>query len=108
MWKLWLDDQVYSGLARRAAPEGFLSADSVESAKDLVRQFGPPEEMSLDHDLGGEDVVSFLHWLEGFVNFERAYGNLLPPPIYRVHSENPVGSKRIISFMETWRKGVGE
>lgn len=109
MWRLWIDDQAKDSIEKRKTPDGFLSALSSEEAKELVRLYGPPAFMSLDHDLGGgDDVVEFLTWLECFINFERNFGDLLAPPDYTIHSENPIGRKRIESFMETWRKGVGK
>jgi hypothetical protein len=97
-WKLWLDDQVHDeDTPNRHAPLGFHGADSSIQAKGLVRLYGPPEFMDLDHDLGGEDTaMSFLRWLA------EEYPDSCPR--YRIHSENVAGQKNIVSFMDSWRR----
>lgn len=75
---------------------------SSSEAISWVEANGMPESMSLDHDLGGDDTVMvFLKWLFGFAD-----GKGLGPPPYRVHSANPIGSKNIESFMESWRRSL--
>lgn len=98
-WKLWLDDQAEDvELPRRHAPVGWISATSSEAAKALVEANGAPYIMDLDHDLGeGDDALMFLRWLADTVAI---------PPKYLVHSMNPIGRERIVSFMECWKKEI--
>ncbi len=97
-WKLFLDDQIDDPSAPdRWVPEGFIGAASTAQAITLVDELGPPEYMSLDHDLGVADrSIDFLKWLSS-----EYYYN---PPDYVVHSANPVGRKNIIAFMESWKR----
>lgn len=98
-WKLWLDDQIHDlDTPERHPPKGYIGAASTKDAIWLVESLGLPKFMSLDHDLSGEDTsMEFLKWLSA--NFET-------PPDYRVHSANPVGTKNIISYMESWKKSI--
>lgn len=88
-WKLWLDDE-------RPVPEGFRGALSSQEALDLIGVLGPPELMSLDHDLGGDDTT--MVFLRGLSEV------LESPPRYRVHSANPVGRENILAFLRSWEK----
>lgn len=94
-WKLFLDDQIHDPeTPRRWTPVGFLGAASSREAISLVEKFGPPELMSLDHDLGESDrAIDFLKWLADHCD---------DPPQYLIHSANPVGRENLRSFMESW------
>jgi hypothetical protein len=98
-WYLFLDDQANEpGIPMRAAPSGWTVARTSVEAVALVERQGPPQAMSLDHDLGGDDtVMRFLRWLADTAT---------TPPSYTVHSANPVGRDNIISFMESWKRSV--
>jgi hypothetical protein len=105
-WKLWLDDQSFDYDApERKAPDGFIPAVNSEQAKALVFEFGMPDFIDFDHDLGidrdGEEdtAMKFLRWLESIYNLP--YNN---PPGYMIHSANGEGAKNIQSFMESWKK----
>lgn len=69
------------------------------AALEIVKEFGLPSFMALDHDLGGSDTTMvFLYGLsEMFLFSETA------PPDFAVHSANPVGSLNIQSFMASWK-----
>jgi len=56
--------------------------------------------MSLDHDLGGDDTT--MVFLKRLVN--EVWDGKTNPPDYAIHSANPIGSKNIQSFMESWKK----
>lgn len=94
MWKLWLDDErpcLYD------ESEGWVVARSSEEARGLVMRLGPPERMSLDHDLGGDDTAMvFVHWLSDN-HFEKL-------PKWQIHSENPVGIENLKSFLRSWER----
>lgn len=100
-WKLWLDDQLDdSSLPARQVPDGFIGAKTVDEAKALVLQHGPPIFMDLDHDLGvGGETPEFLNWL--FYEY-----GAVEPPSYRIHSENCVGRPNIDAFMSSWVRSL--
>lgn len=88
--KLWVDDI-------RLPPDGWFWAKTSEEAILFIKEHGIPEEMSLDHDLGGDDTVMvFLKWLAGNVEFK--------PFRWKVHSQNPIGKKNIEAFLKSWQK----
>jgi len=99
-WKLWLDDQMLDNEAPdRHCPEGFFGARSTGEAQRLCLMAGPPSFVDFDHDLGGsDDALVFLHWLE------KSFPDT--PPEYQIHSANPVGRERIVSFLESWKKSL--
>jgi hypothetical protein len=95
VWKLWLDDEPH--LKLRSIPRSFVGAVSSTEAIELVKKYGPPTFMDLDHDLGGDDTaMKFLYWLR-----ETHPDNI---PSWSIHSMNPVGRNNINSFMENWEK----
>jgi hypothetical protein len=123
-WYLWLDDERdprvvlapdngEECLGTRYAQyveNGLLEVDwrwakSVDHAIRMVEEYGLPNTMALDHDLGWDDkrpderydAVRFLRWL-----FENGYGL----PAWYVHSANPVGRANIESFMRSWEKSL--
>jgi hypothetical protein len=92
-WNLWLDDE------RPCPHEEWQIAKSTEEAKKLVLSLGPPDRMSLDHDLGGNDTsMLFVRWLS-----ENYFQQM---PLWRVHSANPVGKANLESFMGSWARSV--
>lgn len=70
----------------------------------MVDEFGPPEFIDFDHDLGElepgfeDKAMRFLKWLEG------AYPYAIDGLDYRIHSANPEGAKNIQAFMDSWRR----
>lgn len=100
-WKLWLDDQIHDPeTPERWTPEGFTGSPSTQDAIRLVKLFGMPEFMNLDHDLGGEDKV--IHFLNQLFDL---YPDG-PIPDFLIHSANPEGAKNIYSFMDSWRRSM--
>ena len=74
-------------------------ARSSKEAIEIVREFGLPDFMALDHDLGGTDTTMvFLYTLSDFFLFSE-----VEPPHFAVHSANPIGSLNIQAFMKSWR-----
>lgn len=114
-WNLWIDDMrdpavvlkpsfvrafpefgMYGGLLLKA--EDFIWSKRASDAQRLVKNFGPPKFMALDHDLGDHTVFEFLKWLaEEYPNH---------PPGWRSHSANPEGVKNINAFMQSWHKSL--
>lgn len=100
-WELFFDDEKDCPISLNG--EDRKVARSVQEAKELVLQFGPPKMMWLDHDLRmvndkPSDTMEFLNWFMGMCQTE--WGNY-PKLDYFVISANPVGRKRIESIM-TW------
>lgn len=101
-WKLWLDDQAYDPeTPERWAPEGYLIATTSQEAVELVKLYGAPIFMDLDHDLGEvngqtDDACKFLRWLQ-----EHHTNNM---PDYQIHSRNVEGQKNILSIMNSWQR----
>lgn len=94
--RLYIDD------VRTPPTTDFIVVRSSEEAICFIKQNGWPTFMSLDHDLGGEDTT--MVFLKRLVN--EVWDGTTNPPDYTIHSANPVGSKNIESFMESWKKSV--
>lgn len=99
---LFLDDERTTDMVNQAKwPQlSVVTARSTAEAIETVRAHGFPTFCSFDHDLGGADTtMEFLKWL--------AYeGDCPAPPPYVVHSQNPVGTKNIIAFMDSWERSL--
>ena len=109
-WKLFLDDvrevdQVYltSDIDR------FKVARSYDEAVSLVREYGCPEFISFDHDLGWnveKTGKNFANWLV-YQDME-ADGKFFPENFsYKIHSANPVGAENIQKYLESYLKSKG-
>lgn len=95
MYRMFIDD------VRNPIEEDWVVVRSSNEALEYVQNNGMPSFISFDHDLGGDDTTMvFLRKLVDLWN-----GDDLPPD-YKVHSANPVGSKNIVSFMESWKKSL--
>lgn len=94
--RLWVDDE-------RPAPDGWVWAKT--SAEAIVRLAGLDSddprafgEVSLDHDLGGDDTTrQVVLWL-------CEHGGW--PSIVRVHTANPVGRDWLVGMVERYGPGV--
>ena len=86
----------------RNPSEDYIVLRSSEDAIQFIKQNGWPEFISFDHDLGGEDTT--MVFLKRLVN--EVWDGKTMPPDYIVHSANPIGSKNIVSFMESWKKSI--
>jgi len=92
-WKLFLDDERYP------TKEGWIIARSSEEAIRLCLELGLPQEITFDHDLGGDDTsMVFLTWLtnallDKYVVFPEGF-------TYSVHSQNPIGVRNIQGLMD--------
>ena len=92
-WKLFLDDE------RFPKDTDWVIARSSSTAIKMVSRWGIPQEISFDHDLGGQDTsMKFLHWLakaliKKQVSFPVDF-------VYSVHSQNPVGARNVACLMD--------
>jgi hypothetical protein len=89
--KLWVDDV-------REAPPGWVRSYNSKEAIDFLKGFWEEvEDVSLDHDLGGEDTgMKVLIFIEYMVAIEQ-----YPAPIITIHSWNPVGRERMESAIQS-------
>jgi hypothetical protein len=92
---------------------------------DYIMSHGIPYMVSFDHDLGDEfhflesdkPILSLEEVVFEYDKYEELTGyhaakwlvdycldNNLTLPIYFVHSDNPVGTKNIISYLENFKK----
>jgi hypothetical protein len=80
--KLWIDDI-------RPAPSGWTWAKTLDEA--LSAYLAGADEISFDHDLGGDETsLPLAKRIE-----ENAFTGQLKPPVWHVHSANPVGRKNL-------------
>lgn len=95
--KIWMDDD----LVDRKAPEGWIHVTTAFEAIDYLKK-GDVIELSLDHDLGddelygrGVDVVDFL--------CEQAFnGNPVWPKKIHLHTANPYGRDSMIRSLQRY------
>lgn len=92
--KLYLDD-------KRDPPTeiawSHIVVRSYDEAVQLVKDFGFPEEVSFDHDLGTEKTgLDFAHFL---IDLDLDTGTMPDNFSYNVHSANPVGRANIVGLL---------
>lgn len=88
--KLWLDDL-------RPAPEGWVWVKTAWDAIEVLGR-GGVAEVSLDHDLGGDEHGTgqmVASWIEA-----EAYHGRLARLAWRIHSMNPIGAERMKLALE--------
>lgn len=99
-FNLFLDDE-------RDPPRScdWIIARTFDEATQLVRVLGPPDMMSLDHDLGeGKSGYDFAKWLIDYLIEEDLEADF----DYYVHSQNPVGRNNINSLFESFKSFRGK
>jgi hypothetical protein len=96
--KLWIDDV-------RPAPNGWVWAKTLDSALRLYLMEAP-DEISFDHDLGGDETSMPLAKLIE----DNAFNGVREPPRWHVHSANPVGRKNLEAALRNadryWRQAT--
>ena len=93
--KLWVDDL-------RPAPDGWIWSKTSENTIDTLMLSRPGEivEMSLDHDLGGDDTTrGVVLWLCENPSYW--------PAIVLVHSANPVGREWLEGMINRYHPNLG-
>lgn len=96
MYRLFLDD------VRNPPDNDWVVCRSTQEAIEIIVQKGLPDFMSLDHDLGGDDTT--MVFLKRLVS--EVWDGKSNPPEYQVHSANPIGTKNITSYMDSWKKSI--
>lgn len=92
-YKLFIDDE------RWPVKPDWIIARSSHDCKCAILYYGMPNEISFDHDLGGDDTsINFINWLtDRLISGE----SVLPPGfVYTIHSANPVGAANICGKMD--------
>lgn len=94
MKKLWLDD------LRPVPDDSWDLAVNFDDFKSYIREYGVPELISFDHDLGpGKTGYDCAKWL---VDQHLAINE------FEVHSMNPVGRDNIINLLTWWKNIYGK
>jgi len=101
LWKLYIDD------LRTPPDDSYIIARTVEEAQILIQQFGMPNFISFDHDLGMDDTENllptgydFAKWL---VDMDLDEIFEIPSDFeFQVHSQNPVGAKNIQTYLDSY------
>lgn len=100
MYSLFIDDLRNISYLGNVETENWKIARSSFEAKKVVLQFGIPDFISFDHDLGENDTsMVFLKWWTG------QYPET-PFPKFHIHSSNPVGKMNIESFILSFNRSL--
>lgn len=87
---LWVDDL-------RPAPEGWTWAKTSYDAL-LILAYNVPDEISFDHDLGGDDTSRLVvMWLAEHDRW---------PKVCRVHTANPPGRDWLVGMINRYGPGI--
>jgi hypothetical protein len=94
-WKLFLDD------GRYPVRNDWVIARNFDDAVWYVRNYGLPDHIAFDHDLGHPKNYTGMDFAKWFANYIMDNELKLPQTFsYSVHSQNPVGAANIRSYMD--------
>ena len=101
-YKLFIDDERFPA----GCPDDWVIVRSSIAAQKAVMEFGLPEFISFDHDLGGDDTSrKFVIWLiDWMLDNELSFQNRKFD--FYVHSQNPVGAEWINKTMTGMIKNI--
>lgn len=102
MKKLFIDDE------RFPVGDDWVIVRTSADAIKYVEEFGIPDWINFDHDLGGDDTSrKFINWLMMEMSFkpEMKFPNGFG---FDVHSQNPVGKQWIVGTMCRMMEEFGE
>ena len=91
-YKMFIDDE------RFPVTDDWTIVRSSQQAIDCVLNHGFPQNISFDHDIGGDDTsMLFINWLIDYMldcdlHFPEGF-------TFDVHSQNPVGARNIRSIL---------
>ena len=81
---------------------GRIIARSYDEAVRVVKMYGFPKVVDLDHDLGeGKTGSDFATWL---IEYDMVHGDMPAGFEYYAHSSNPDGHKNIMVKFESYMK----
>lgn len=97
--RVWLDDL----LDDRAAPDGWVHVTTAPAAIALL-ETGRVVELSLDHDLGDDDLAGKgVHVVDHIAEQQMLYGrDLWPRDGITIHSANPAGRDQMARAIERY------
>lgn len=103
-WKLFLDD-----IRNPKTADNWKIARNSDEAFYLIKEYGCPEHISFDHDLGCDIYGSLLPTAYDFTKQfadKILDGDIVLPEnfTFYVHSANPVGAKNIENYMNNLLK----
>lgn len=113
---LWLDDirDPNMGVWRdQYIPEYDPKVDEIVWVKeypefvDYIREFGIPDEIFFDHDLGDDELGTGHDAAKWLVNYCMDNGGI-DVPRWSIQSANPVGRQNINSILSNYRKSIGK
>lgn len=94
---LYLDDE--------REPKTDFPWDIVRTYDDFIEHitdYGFPDVMSLDHDLGEEHTgYDCVNWM---IEYGVEFGIDPNEILFNIHSANPVGTKRMKAAIESWKR----
>lgn len=95
-YKLYIDD------LREPESDGYIVVRSSSAAIDMMCEFGCPEFISFDHDLGGDDTAMIIiKWMIE-LDLDKG-GEFIPKNFdYHIHSANPVGAKDMKGLLKNY------
>lgn len=112
-YNLFIDDERYPS---EHSTRDFVIVRNSDDAIITMKEYGCPEFISFDHDLGGDDTsMIIVNWMIAMDLDRRTYGLengfFIPDNFeFDVHSQNPVGAKNIKELLNsylTFRKADG-
>jgi len=104
---LWLDDIRIPPSHYHDSGEWRI-AKSYNEAVFAVFKYGFPQEVSLDHDLGGgSDVKTGYDFAKWLIEYDHETGKMPKDFRYHCHSANPVGRKNILELLEAYINAKG-
>ena len=99
-YRIFIDDQRFP-----TSPDWMIARTSYDAIY-FVSNWGMPNEIAFDHDLGGRDTsIAFIYWMLDYL-----LDNNIKFPVgfkYSVHSQNPVGAKNIRIMMDNIIDEIG-
>jgi hypothetical protein len=95
-YQLFIDD------LRKPASGSWVVARTSHEAIALLENWGCPDVISFDHDLGGDDTAMAV--VKKMIEMDMdAEGRFIPADFkYLVHSANPVGRENIVGLLQSY------
>jgi hypothetical protein len=101
-YNLFIDDERMPPEVNATATDVFHIVRNYDDAVKYVTEHGVPQFISFDHDLGkGLTGYDFAKWLCEYIIDNNLRSDCFE---YYVHSQNPVGAKNIIMYLEGFKK----
>jgi len=95
VWNLYLDDE------RNPKSLGWTVVRNIDHAKILIKLWGTPTKMSLDHDLGpNENAYDFLKWLVYDLRLDLRGVDI------NIHSANPLAKDKMMGLIKNWNNHI--